>query len=151
MLGGVTKTRSLLVFSVTANVGFVEGTMGTTPANVEYRWKRIEPLTEQEKKIDLSDIVPLSESWKQFKARLKDSNPAGLRQFNERLVRSLSIETGILERIYDLDRGTTEALIAKGFIEELNSAREYQHRAIYFGGHTSRPRSCDLPCAGSGR
>jgi Fic family protein len=85
----------------------------------EYRWKRIEPLTDQEKKIDLSDIVPLSESWKQFKSRLKDSNPTGLRQFNERLIRSLSIETGILERIYDLDRGTTEALIAKGFIEEL--------------------------------
>jgi Fic family protein len=93
--------------------------MGTMTANVEYRWKRIEPLTDQEKRIDLSDIVPLSESWKQFKSRLKDSNPTGLRQFNERLVRSLSIETGILERIYELDRGTTEALIAKGFIEEL--------------------------------
>src|SRR5258708_3577218 len=88
-------------------------------ANPEYRWKRIEPLTDQEKAIDLSDIQPLSESWKEFKSRLKDSNPTGLRQFNERLIRSLSIETGILERIYDLDRGTTEALIAKGFIEEL--------------------------------
>jgi Fic family protein len=88
-------------------------------ANPEYRWKRIEPLTAQEKAIDLSDILPLSESWKEFKSRLKDSNPTGLRQFNERLIRSLSIETGILERIYDLDRGTTEALIAKGFIEEL--------------------------------
>jgi Fic family protein len=87
--------------------------------NPEYRWKRIEPLTDQEKAIDLSDIVPLSESWKQFKSRLKNSNPTGLRQFNERLIRSLSIETGILERIYDLDRGTTEALIAKGFIEDL--------------------------------
>src|SRR2546430_1960638 len=93
--------------------------MGTITPNLEYRWRRIEPLTDQEKKIDLSDIVPLTESWKQFKSRLKDSNPTGLRQFNERLIRSLSIETGILERIYDLDRGTTEALIAKGFIEEL--------------------------------
>jgi hypothetical protein len=77
----------------------------------EYRWKRIEPLTDQEKAIDLSDILPLSESWKQFKSRLNDSNPTGLRQFNERLIRSLSIETGILERIYDLDRGTTEVSI----------------------------------------
>src|SRR5260370_10074421 len=88
-------------------------------ANPEYRWKRIEPLTDQERAIDLSDILPLSESWKEFKSRLKDSNPTGLRQFNERVIRSLSIETGILESIYDLDRGTTEALIAKGFIEEL--------------------------------
>ncbi len=93
--------------------------METGALNTEYRWKHIEPLTEQERKIDLSDIVPLTESWKQFKARLKDSNATGLRQFTERLIRSLSIETGILERIYDLDRGTTEALIAKGFIEDL--------------------------------
>lgn len=93
--------------------------MGSIAANVEFRWKPIEPLTDHEKNLDLSDIVPISESWKEFKARLKDSNPTGLRQFNERLIRSLSIETGILERIYDLDRGTTEALIAKGFIEEL--------------------------------
>jgi Fic family protein len=87
--------------------------------NIEYRWKPIEPLSNEERAIDLSDILPLSEGWKQFKSRLKVSNPTGLRQFNERLIRSLSIETGILERIYDLDRGTTEALIAKGFVEDL--------------------------------
>lgn len=61
----------------------------------EYRWKRIEPLTDQEKAIDLSDILPLSESLKEFKSRLKDSNPTGLKQFNESLIRFLSIETGI--------------------------------------------------------
>jgi hypothetical protein len=33
----------------------------------------------------------------------------------------LSVETGILERIYDLDRGTTEALVAHGFLEDLVS------------------------------
>jgi len=88
-------------------------------APLVYRWKRVEPLTEQDKAIDLSNVKPLGESWKQFKSRLRETNAAGLRQFNERLIRSLSVETGILERIYDLDRGTTEALIAKGFIEEL--------------------------------
>jgi Fic family protein len=86
---------------------------------VEYRWRPIEPLTSQERAIELSDIKPLEDSWKQFKLRIKQSNEAGLRKFNERLIRSLSIETGILERIYELDRGTTEALIAKGFIEDL--------------------------------
>ena len=35
------------------------------------------------------------------------------------LIRRLSIETGILERLYDLDRGTTEALVEKGFAENL--------------------------------
>jgi Fic family protein len=85
----------------------------------EYRWKPIEPLTALDKSINLSDLRPLEESWRQFKIQLKESNEAGLRQFNERLIRSLSIETGILERIYDLDRGTTEALILKGFVEDL--------------------------------
>jgi Fic family protein len=33
----------------------------------------------------------------------------------------MSIETGILERLYDLDRGTTEALVTHGFVEELVS------------------------------
>src|SRR5436305_1606264 len=69
--------------------------------------------------IDLSDIQPLGESWRIFKQRLNAGNPTVLRRFNERLVRSLSIETGILERLYDLDRGTTEALITKGFLEDL--------------------------------
>src|SRR5947209_4506483 len=86
---------------------------------IEYRWKPIEPLSEQDRAIEMSDVKPLEDGWKQFKLRLRQTNEAGLRQFNERLIRSLSIETGILERIYELDRGTTEALIAKGFIEEL--------------------------------
>jgi Fic family protein len=86
---------------------------------IAYRWKPIEPLTESERAIDLSDVRPLAESWKEFKSRLDESNEAALRKFNERLIRSLSVETGILERIYELDRGTTEALIARGFIEEL--------------------------------
>jgi Fic family protein len=33
----------------------------------------------------------------------------------------MSVETGILERFYDLDRGTTEALVAMGFVEDLVS------------------------------
>jgi Fic family protein len=86
---------------------------------VAFRWRPIDPLSEVDKAIDLSDILPLGESWKEFKSRLNVSNETGLRQFNERLIRSLSVETGILERIYELDRGTTEALIAKGFIEDL--------------------------------
>lgn len=66
---------------------------------MDYLWRPIEPLTAKEVAIDLSDIKPLAESWKHFKQRLKASNEAGLKRFNERLIRSLSIETGILERI----------------------------------------------------
>jgi hypothetical protein len=86
-----------------------------------YKWKPIEPLSKQDREIDLAAIQPLYESWRSSKDRLEKSSVANLRDFNERLVRRLSIETGILERLYDLDRGTTEALIAHGFVEDLVS------------------------------
>ena len=85
----------------------------------EYRWKRIEPLSEADRAIDLADIKPLYESWRAAKGRLQQSSPEGLQRFSTQLVRRLSIETGILERLYDLDRGTTEALVTAGFIEDL--------------------------------
>ena len=59
--------------------------------------------------------------WKAAKVRLLESSPTSLHMFTVRLVRRLSIETGILERLYDLDVGTTEALITNGFAEELIS------------------------------
>ncbi len=64
---------------------------------------------------------PIYETWWASRERLQESSPTNLAEFNRRLVRRLSIETGILERLYDLDRGTTEALVAQGFVEELVS------------------------------
>lgn len=87
----------------------------------DYTWKPIGPLADQDKRIDLAAIHPLYDSWRTAKKRLLQSSEASLRRFTERLVRRLSIETGILERLYDLDRGTTEALVAKGFLEDLVS------------------------------
>jgi fido (protein-threonine AMPylation protein) len=71
--------------------------------------------------MDLADIRPLYQSWRASKQRLMASSEASLHRFTERLVRRFSVETGILERIYDLDRGTTEALVVEGFIEDLVS------------------------------
>src|SRR5437899_12244449 len=62
---------------------------------------------------------PVYDTWRASKDRLEQSSPASLAQFTQRLIRRLSVETGILERLYDLDRGTTEALVAAGFIEDL--------------------------------
>lgn len=87
----------------------------------DYKWKPIVPLSEEEKRIDLAAMRPLYESWRAAKDRLEEASPAQLADFNRRLIRRLSIETGILERLYDLDRGTTEALVAHGFAEDLVS------------------------------
>jgi len=75
----------------------------------DYKWKPIEPLSDRDRKIDLAATRPLYETWRASKGRLQQSSPLGLKEFNERLIRRLSVETGILERLYDLDMGTTEA------------------------------------------
>lgn len=96
--------------------------MTTTDAStrtVAHVWRPIEPLSASDRAIDLADVRPLYEAWRSAKERLRKSNGEGLRQFTDRLVRSLSIETGIIERIYDLDRGTTEALVTHGFVQDL--------------------------------
>jgi Fic family protein len=87
----------------------------------DFAWTPIAPLSEPERHIDLAAMRPLYETWQMSQERLRQSSPASLNQFTQRLVRRLSIETGILERLYDLDRGTTEALIAHGFVEDLVS------------------------------
>ncbi|MBS1829552.1 MAG: Fic family protein [Acidobacteria bacterium] len=84
-------------------------------------WKPISPLLPVERTIDISGIQPLYDNWRSAKTRLKESGVAQLEEFTRRLTRRLSIETGILERLYDLDRGTTEALVAHGFKEDLIS------------------------------
>ena len=87
----------------------------------DYKWRPIEPLTDQDSAIDLAAMTPLYDAWRASKTHLKASGTAALKSFTTKLVRRLSVETGILERLYDLDRGTTEALVAKGFIEDLVS------------------------------
>lgn len=87
----------------------------------DYKWKPIEPLSPSDRSIDLAAIRPLYESWRAARGRLAGSSPSSLRRFTERLIRRLSVETGILERLYDLDRGTTEALVQNGFVEDLVS------------------------------
>ncbi|MBK5292869.1 MAG: Fic family protein [Acidobacteriia bacterium] len=87
----------------------------------DYIWKPIEPLADAERQIDIAAMRPLYESWRASKKRLQLSSRSELAEFNQRLIRRLSVETGILERLYDLDRGTTEALVAQGFAEDLIS------------------------------
>jgi hypothetical protein len=86
---------------------------------VAHEWRPIEPLASKDRAVDLADVRPLYDAWRAAKERIKSANGEGLRQFTDRLVRSLSIETGIIERIYDIDRGTTEALVTHGFVQDL--------------------------------
>lgn len=86
-----------------------------------YKWRPIEPLSDVDRKIDLGAMGPIYETWNTSRENLRSSSSASLKEFSQRLIRRMSIETGILERLYDLDRGTTEALVTHGFVEELVS------------------------------
>ena len=85
----------------------------------DHKWARIEPLSDNDRAIDLAAIAPLYDAWRAARDRLRKSSQANLDIFMNRLMRRLSIETGMLERLYDLDAGTTEALVINGFAEEL--------------------------------
>lgn len=63
---------------------------------------------------ELEALIPV---WKDLRRELEGTE--ALATFNERLARSWAVETGILERIYAVDRGITNLLIEKGFRAEL--------------------------------
>src|ERR1051325_3624632 len=87
----------------------------------EYRWQPIAALAAKDRAIDLAATRSFYDSGHAARSELRKSSPESLSQFSKQLVRRLSIETGILERLYEIDRGTTEALVSAGFLEDLVS------------------------------
>jgi fido (protein-threonine AMPylation protein) len=58
------------------------------------------------------ELGPLARVWERQKADL--AQQGSLAEFERRLRREWSIETGIIENVYTLDRGVTQTLIEKG-------------------------------------
>ncbi len=89
----------------------------------------IEDLKSDPVKLGSSEIPGIKEIWTEQRERLKDT--AQLLEFTEKLSREWAIETGILENLYEIDRGITLTLIERGFQSELlshgstNKPREY--------------------------
>ena len=59
-----------------------------------------------------SDLRSLSQVWSEQQSALERAD--ALRTFNEQLQREWAIETGVIERLYSLDRGVTQLLIERG-------------------------------------
>ena len=89
-----------------------------TSGNSVVRWSPIEPLSMAALNVDFTEIDDLNRQWLDVKARAEESDPQAYDRFNEELFRSWAIETGIIEGIYDLDKGITQTLIEKGFSAE---------------------------------
>lgn len=85
---------------------------------VAHYWSPITPLSEEERAIDLS-LRPLYEAWRASQAGLRESRGDNLKASDERIIRRMSVETGIIERLYDVDRGATETIVEKGFDVDL--------------------------------
>ena len=97
-----------------------------------YKWKPIEDLPDDWQKLASSELAGLFAVWKEQVIRLKDS-PAYL-EFQARLRREWAIETGIIEGLYDIDRGVTRTLIERGL-----------HASLIAHGDANKPAAEIIP------
>lgn len=82
-------------------------------------WAPIEDLPRNWNEFASRDLKRERRIWEIERQRLKDTK--ALQEFHRRLVVEWAVETGILENLYDLDRGTTTLLTQKGIREDLIS------------------------------
>lgn len=90
-----------------------------TQENIFRLWKFIE-FSENWQNLDTSKIDEIAPSWFERRKTLKD-NSSEYEDFILRLKREHAIETGIVERMYDLKRGITETFIKEGFVQSYMS------------------------------
>ena len=78
------------------------------------KWRPIQPLDSSVEKTlsgDVAVVDSLRDSWTARTSSLASADRAWLRR---RTLRKHAIETGIIEGLYDIDRGLTETLVAEG-------------------------------------
>lgn len=80
-------------------------------------WEPIADLPQDWSSLTDGELGPLLQFWNDQRADLEQSG--ALAEFNKRLGREWSIETGQIEGVYNLDRGLTETLIERGIDSDL--------------------------------
>ncbi len=80
--------------------------------NGGHEWHRIRDYEVDPTSLEQGELAALARVWQEERERLADSE--ALPKFNEKLRREWAIETGLIERVYDFDRGVTEILIEHG-------------------------------------
>ena len=65
---------------------------------------------------DTSKFDDLAPSWYKKRREFEEGDD-GYQEFLDRLKRQHAIETGIVEKLYDLSEGITQTLIKDGFVE----------------------------------
>jgi len=81
-------------------------------APVHHQWQPLTDLGPADEAAASKELPALVAVWDEQRSRLGDDR--ALADFNARLAREWAIETGLIERVYTLDRGTTQLLIEQG-------------------------------------
>lgn len=84
----------------------------------ESSWRPITPLgalADQETRVVLARLDTIRSIWNHTKLELTADVQE---RFAERLKRSIAVETGIIEGLYELDRGLTQTLVTHGFARD---------------------------------
>ncbi|MSP02971.1 MAG: Fic family protein [Acetobacteraceae bacterium] len=93
--------------------------------NIPPAYSRITPLPSGYSEREAVAVDALGDVWRDKIEELKDSK--SLQRFNDQLYRRWAIETGILERLYSIDRCVTQVLVERGldvsFIEHGSTDR----------------------------
>lgn len=87
------------------------------PSTRTKAYEPIEDLPADWRDLEVAELRSLDLVWREQRDRLDQLDE--LVRFRERLVRSWAIETGVLERVYTIDRGVTEILVAEGLKQGL--------------------------------
>lgn len=85
-------------------------------------WRRVRPLVALNGDLSqiLASVDALQRAWQDV---VSQASAEEFREARQRSLRRHAIETGIIERLYDVDWGVTEALVAEGLSSEV-AARE---------------------------
>jgi hypothetical protein len=81
------------------------------------RWRDVDPVPETNGDLSavLANVDVLRAAWEDVLSRV---SPEDFTESRRRSLRRHAIETGIIERLYDVDWGVTEALVAEGLTAE---------------------------------
>ncbi|MCL1467954.1 Fic family protein [Argonema galeatum] len=80
-------------------------------------WQPIDDLPQNWQAMASSELPPLVTVWNEQADRLRESG--AFKAFMAKMRREIAIETGIIERLYTIDRGITRLLIEQGIDEAL--------------------------------
>ncbi len=86
------------------------GHVNSAPA--AYKWRPIEDLPSGWRDLESHELHALAHVWQDQRRDLEAMQ--SLQEFNRKLLRQWAVETGIIEKLYTLDRGITQLLVEHG-------------------------------------